>query len=200
MFTRKRIALPNYSGSGERDFNALKDAIRVYLQSLEGKQSLTLDSATGLDNTPIGAITPNTGAFTRLNVTASSVFPTGTWTPVLTFATPGNLSVSYSTQTGDYTRIGRMVFASFAIITSAFTWTTASGSLEITGLPFTSANLSGRFWAGALTQWQGITKTGFTSMALRLAANSSALLVFASGSGQASSGLQASDLPTTGTV
>lgn len=37
----------------------------------------------------------------------------GTWTPVLTFATPGDLSVAYSTQAGSYTKIGRQVMVSF---------------------------------------------------------------------------------------
>jgi hypothetical protein len=66
----------------------------------------------------------------------------GTWTPTLTFATPGNLSVSYSVRGGHYTKVGRLVTCELYIVTSAFTHTTAAGLLSVTGLPFTSANLA----------------------------------------------------------
>jgi hypothetical protein len=60
----------------------------------------------------------------------------GTWTPVMTFATPGNLSISaYGVQAGAYTKIGRSATLSFNISISAgnYTQTTASGSLQTTG-------------------------------------------------------------------
>ena len=67
-------------------------------------------------------------------------FSTGTWTPVLTAQTPGDLSVAYSTQSGRYTRIGNLVTAEFTIVTSTYTHSTASGTLRVAGLPFTPAN------------------------------------------------------------
>src|ERR1700743_2562665 len=39
----------------------------------------------------------------------------GTWTPAFTFATPGNLSITYSLQSCYYTKIGRLVSVSFII-------------------------------------------------------------------------------------
>lgn len=63
----------------------------------------------------------------------------GPWTPVLTFATPGDLNVVHSTQQGSYTKMGRLVRADFFVSTSTFTHTTASGQCRLTGLPFTSA-------------------------------------------------------------
>lgn len=62
----------------------------------------------------------------------------GTWTPVMTFSTPGDLAVTYSAQVGFYERIGSMVTAHFRVVASAFTYTTATGTFQITGLPFTS--------------------------------------------------------------
>lgn len=62
----------------------------------------------------------------------------GTWTPTFTFATPGNLSTTYSARTGTYTKIGNTVTAICAINLSVYAQTTASGALQITGLPFTS--------------------------------------------------------------
>jgi hypothetical protein len=60
----------------------------------------------------------------------------GTWTPAVTFATPGDVSVAYSTQSGRYTKVGRKVTCEFQIITSSFTHGTAAGNFRITGLPF----------------------------------------------------------------
>lgn len=60
----------------------------------------------------------------------------GTWTPTLTCVTPGNLTVAYTTRNGFYTKVGRVVSLTFEIETSTFTHTTASGNLQITGVPF----------------------------------------------------------------
>lgn len=65
----------------------------------------------------------------------------GTWTPTYTASTPGTISVSYGNQTGRYTKIGRVVCASFAL-SASFTKGTASGDFLVGGLPFTSANIT----------------------------------------------------------
>lgn len=78
---------------------------------------------------------------------AATAYGTGTWTPALKFggATTG---ITYGTQQGDYTRIGRAVFCTMEItLTSKGS---ATGTATITGLPFTSkaaprANASGVF-------------------------------------------------------
>jgi len=64
----------------------------------------------------------------------------GSWTPTLTAATPGNLSVAYTQRIGSYIQIGKLVIVWLNVATSTFTWTTASGTLQITGLPFTSSS------------------------------------------------------------
>lgn len=78
----------------------------------------------------------------------------GDWTPTITCDTPGDLSVTYSSQVGKYTKIGRLVHLQFYIVTSAFTHTTASGSLRIGGIPFTAA--SGIEHAGTLARSEGM--------------------------------------------
>ncbi len=57
------------------------------------------------------------------------------WTPSFTFATPGDLSVSYAVQVGSYVKIGSTVTA---IVSLQFTptFTTSSGAGTITGWPF----------------------------------------------------------------
>jgi hypothetical protein len=65
----------------------------------------------------------------------------GTWTPTLTFATPGTLAVTYGVRTGNYTKVGNLVTARFKIEINpaGFVKGTASGGVKITGLPFTAS-------------------------------------------------------------
>jgi len=64
-------------------------------------------------------------------------FDTGVWTPELDFQGTGDLSVAYGTQSGTYVRVGSVVTVWARIVTTTFTHSTASGGLELTGLPFT---------------------------------------------------------------
>lgn len=121
----------------------------------------------------------------------------GTWTPVLTFATAGNLSVVYSGQVGHYTKVARLVFLQFSLNTSTFTHTTASGAFQITGVPFTSANVSLLDTTGTCS-WDGITKANYTYVVPFLPSNSTTLNMRAAGSAQNSTGLTATDFPTGG--
>lgn len=92
-----------------------------------------------------------TARLTHASITASRTWTlpdaTGTislnsgntsWTPVVSFSTPGDLSVSYVTQSAFYCRVGNVVSAHF-VLTCTPTFTTASGNLQISGLPFALA-------------------------------------------------------------
>jgi hypothetical protein len=104
--------------------------------------------------------------------------------------------VSYTLQTGTYTKVGRQVSVSYAVLTSAFTHTTASGNLNVTGAPFTAGNATQFFGSCAFS---GITKAGYGSISPRLVAN--AIFDFiASGSGVAFSNVATTDTPTGGTI
>ena len=122
----------------------------------------------------------------------------GTFTPAITFATPGNLSVSYSNQIGRYEVRGSKCFVEILLSTSAFTHTTASGGLRITGLPFAAAASSND--GSALTGFGGITKANFTQFGILTQNNQTYCVVYASGSGQAFTAVTYSDVPTGGTV
>jgi hypothetical protein len=123
----------------------------------------------------------------------------GTWTPTFTFATAGDLAKTFSIQNAYYTKIGRLVSVSFAMVTSAFTHTTASGNLLITGLPFTAVN-DANYRAYAPLLFQGITKAGYTQVMAEMNGNTSQFFVQASGSGVNASNVTASNMPTGGTV
>lgn len=124
----------------------------------------------------------------------------GTWTPVITFATPGDLAVVYSLRSAYYTKIGRLVSLSFAMVTSTFTHTTASGGLLITGLPFTPITTDANYRAYAPILYSGITKAGYAAFSSALIGNSSSIQVLASGSGVAVAAVATTDMPTGGTV
>ena len=121
------------------------------------------------------------------------------WTPVLTYSTPGNLSVTYSQQVGRGVKIGGWVILSGHIVTSAFSHTTASGDLRVTGNPFSAANITNLNTIGSVS-WGGITKANYTQVCPRIAAGSNIVDFIASGSGQAASSVIAADTPTGGTV
>lgn len=61
----------------------------------------------------------------------------GTFTPAITFGGAA-VGVTYTTQSGSYTRIGNRVFFDLLIVLSSKG--SSTGTLAITGLPFTAAN------------------------------------------------------------
>lgn len=70
----------------------------------------------------------------------------GTFTPVLTCASPGDLAVTVLSATGIYRKIGDTVFCWIQLGTFSFSYTTATGQFRISGLPFT---VNGSFRTGS---------------------------------------------------
>lgn len=122
-----------------------------------------------------------------------------TWTPTLTITTVGNLSVAYTVRAGWYLKMGLRVIAHFNVLTSTFTHTSASGTVQLTGLPFTSANVTSLVGEGS-SRVTGYTKANYTYVAPRVGTNTSIIDFVGCGSGQTQSILQHSDFPTGGTV
>lgn len=148
-------------------------------------------------------VTTTLGGSTTYDITVNSaVYRTveeGNWTPVLTCLTPGDLNITYSTQYGTYKKIGRRVFLTFYIVTSAFTHTTASGDIRITGLPFSCGTfeISG---FGSASEWQGITKANYTQLGFLVIAGNNFISPRMSGSGQSVAYLSIADMPSAGSV
>lgn len=120
----------------------------------------------------------------------------GTFTPTITFTVPGDLNVIYSTQVGDYTKCGNVINVSGVVVTSTFTYTTASSNTLVSGMPFPAKTLSGMQYLGDLS-WAGITKANYTDYKVRLDSATSALIVVASGSGQPIAVITAAECPST---
>ena len=82
----------------------------------------------------------------------------GDFTPGLSFATVGNLSVTFSTQIGTYTKIGNRCFFTLFIVTATFTHTTAASFFIVTGFPF---NMDEDFIHIGHAACSGWTRSGF---------------------------------------
>ena len=114
-------------------------------------------------NSPV-FISPTLGVASATSITfgqtiLSAYAESQSWTPAITFATPGDVSVTYATQTGVYYVIGKLVFVAWNL-TFTPTYTTASGKLTLTGLPLVVTNNPGGITAGIISNTSsGITYT-----------------------------------------
>lgn len=140
-----------------------------------------ITDAQGLDSdlTAIAGLSPSnddviqrkSGAWTNRTMAellADLGYAVGTWTPVVTFGTPGDVSVAYTVQQGRYVRMGALVVA-WLDIGFTPTYTTAAGNFAITGLPHTIENvmnIMGTFTQGAnaVTLNAGATTASFVGV------------------------------------
>ena len=120
----------------------------------------------------------------------------GVWTPVLTFVTPGDLAVAYSTQIGEWYLENGVLRAFFAVVASTFTHTTASGAFRVSGLPYAAKTSTGMIWSGSLSRMQGVTKVGYTHFGPNVVSAASDIPIIGSGSAEALAALGVADLPT----
>lgn len=153
--------------------------------------------------TPVISILPATGsaagslsAADKAKLDAFS-YSEASWTPVLTFDTPGNLNVVYSTRTGYLVQVGRKIFLQWYIQTSTFTHTTASGNLKVTGFPFTpSATFPEQ--VGPVT-YSGLTLAGFLDLLARVLNASAGTIQFVASSSGGGRALMNTTNTTSGT-
>lgn len=188
--------------------SAVANGFNIILRNV-GSGNLTIKPVTGEVIDSETTLTLGTGewrwirndgtVWKSISLSAAASVATGTWTPVLTFATPGDLNVAYSIQVGTYTKIGRVVIVQYRITTTTFTHTTASGNAQITGLPFAALATVYSITEGALS-FQGITKANYTQFTSFINPNDTKIQFDAAGSAQNQDNVTAADMPTGGTV
>jgi hypothetical protein len=86
----------------------------------------------------VGQVRASTGILFGSDTAAANAlddYEEGDWTPVFGGSGSDPTSVSYITQTGKYTKIGRFVIAQFAVTISTG-YTQGSGVIRLRGLPF----------------------------------------------------------------
>ena len=103
------------------------------------------------------------------------------WTPTITFAVPGDLSVVYNLQIANYAASGNIGLIGF-VVDFVPTYTTSSGNLEILGFPV-GPQIVGTFGAGLLQVPAFPAST--TSIAMNIQGSPGKILVESSGSGVA---------------
>ena len=143
----------HYDSDGSWEYQATDEAHRIGMSS----GNITFDNAAsgtaGNDITwsermrilPSGGITFN-GDTSAAN--ALDDYETGSFTPTLG-AHSSDGTHSYTTQVGNYTKVGNMVSVWLKLVINTLnTSGTISGNLEIKGLPFTSANTTGQLYMG----------------------------------------------------
>lgn len=133
-------------------------------------------------------VTPTLGVASATSINfgggaLSTYIPRTSFTPTFTFATPGDLSVSYATQVGFYSVDGDSVVV---FINMAFTptFSTASGDARIVGLPSSylpgvSSQLSTVYLGSATWTWPA----GRSQIFARTAASQNYLDLVGTGSG-----------------
>lgn len=113
---------------------------------------------------------PAAPLFYSSSIATTSNYTTGVWTPALTCATPGNLAFTGVTASGTWSKNGNDVTIAF-LFTGSPTFTTASGNMQITGLPFVAGVTpreaiplrqisSGFTWPGAPSVAMACTESG----------------------------------------
>ncbi len=152
--------------------------------------NLPLSGSTGTGNF-VGANTPtlitpvlgvSTATSINFGVDALGNYTKRTaWTPVFTFSTPGDLSLSATSTKGWYERIGDAILL-VCDYTFTATFTTASGSATITGLPFASVSGQGSI-NSAVSFGNSITyPVGTTSLFANISGSTSSIIFSALGS------------------
>jgi hypothetical protein len=108
---------------------------------------------------------------------------TGSWTPTVAGTTITG-SCTYTVQVGSYEKIGRVVFARFAILTSAC-GTTPTGNLTVAGFPFannSTASDNGYCTMPLISGWTGAA--GYTMVGAFLGVSATVANIEESGSGK----------------
>lgn len=162
-------------------------------------ENITLNttlSMTGAGALQRAALTGDVTASAGSNTTTIATTDTS-WTPVLTFATPGDVNVVYATQVGRYIKLGDMYLLLFNIQTSTFTFTTAAGNLQITGSPATASTVNATGW---MPWFQGVNVAGgYSVTAPHMGATTNVIEFITSGMGLTSVFMSTAAGPATGT-
>jgi hypothetical protein len=122
-----------------------------------------------------------------------------TWTPTVTFETPGSLALTYpDSRKGHYYRVGKKVRIECEVDFNISDKTGASGGLRITGLPFASdvarvtAIMPCQLFGSALLVWP----SGVTTLYGYIEAGTDYFEIFGNGDGGANSSFGVSVFPT----
>lgn len=140
--------------------------------SLAGKTmsggTLSSPTVSGLLDLTSGQMRFPAVAVPSANANTLDDYEEGTWTPSITFATPGNLAQPGVNASGFYVKIGRTCHVDALINAATFTWTTSAGFMQVLGQPFPSDNTSGYYTSFATGRCDGFSNVGFTQIVVNI--------------------------------
>jgi hypothetical protein len=141
------------TGQGSTDDITIKnDADTTVLNVATGATDVEVSAGNLLFGTASKGVYLGVTTATAANLLSD--YEEGTWTPGLTWSSGGTSGIAYTTQLGLYVKIGKLVHASFHLVTSNNG--TGSGSASMTGLPFTVSNTSNAAYGSSLvTNYRG---------------------------------------------
>lgn len=144
----------------------------------DAAQSFTGDQTLGTGNLIQGTagrginFTANTNA-PGMTSELLNWYEEGTWTPEYAFS--GGGTAPSTNKTGYYTRIGRLVTVNFYIYTDSLS--SPSGNATISGLPFTSANLSVNLSGGSIFEVRRFA-TDMPNLKIGVTQNSAVITIY----------------------
>jgi hypothetical protein len=144
--------------------------------------------------------TGGTVTFTALGYTAANAlddYEEGTWTPAFQST---NATFSYASQGGTYTKVGRLIMASFRLQLSGSPGGTTSNSVVVSGLPFNSASLEQTYHGGAFGHYFGFNLSQTGVMAYQTATGGATVELKVVGDNLGETGVLASHLNSTAQI
>jgi hypothetical protein len=181
----KNVIIGSYSGLGApisatgNNYIVLSDGDGTIGLSTTFNSSIALNGAVPQAGT---GITFPASQNASANANTLDDYEEGTWTPEFTAVTAPT-GVTYGTQVGRYTKIGKSVTV-WGVIGLGSKGTGGSGEIRITGLPFVSENVTGLFGRGAGDIGSATWGASKTQIQFATVPNASYLAIVESGSGQ----------------
>lgn len=149
------------------------------------------NSVSGLTATDVQAAIDEIVA--GLGTASAEDYEEGTFTPTMSFSTPGDLVVSYTVQNGTYVKVGKMLTVQ-CDVSGQLTYATSSGLFQYGNFPFAN-NATAPAEAVAQPVTSHAWPSTATQLVASLGASSTNVIVSAQKSGT-NSAFQAVDLPT----
>jgi hypothetical protein len=165
-------ATPIYSFTDDDDTGMYRNGVNGIGFTTGGALAASIFT-TGF-NGAIGGTTPAAGTFTGVYLGGTGAanhltdYEEGTWTPVITDLTNNATS---SIAVGTYTKVGNSVHVQGRIVLSSLG--SVTGNVYLSGLPFSSKNLSNNFGAMAVGRAAGLNLTAGVAMAGHIQSNAS---------------------------